>query len=263
MIFQHDVVQFKCLFEGAKKFFSCRYLTDNLVFSFQTWIFDTIFLLIRLLTPQLTVPKDRTTTCVSRKEWKDTPPLTTTTMANMWTSIMENVGWELECFDWFPPVSVLNCGNIRQSTCVPAGGGLHWLHAHSEGAWPGEGDQEEGGALRPRTLCHCTVTLDLPAPLQRALRALAWETQWQKAIFLFPCYQFCYDTNRICRVPLTTRRFQVCLFFCFLLFLWISWQAELTRPNTLPLLRPGTVTALAKKLHHISYLCNTTLVELP
>lgn len=46
----------------------------------------------------------------------------------------------------------------------PAGGGLHWLHAHSAGTWPGEGDQEKGGALRPGTLCHCTVTLDLPAP---------------------------------------------------------------------------------------------------
>lgn len=49
---------------------------------------------------------------------------------------------------------------VRSSPLTPpAGGGLHRLHAHSEGTWPGEGDQEEGGALSPGNVALHTLSL--------------------------------------------------------------------------------------------------------
>lgn len=47
---------------------------------------------LRLCTPLWTVQKDRTTSFVSRKEWRATQHLTTTTMASLWKNTMEIVG---------------------------------------------------------------------------------------------------------------------------------------------------------------------------
>lgn len=55
---------------------------------------------------------------------------------------------------------------ISNRPFLSTGGRLHWLHAQPARTGPGEGGEEEGGALRTRggvggeLHCHCTVTLD-------------------------------------------------------------------------------------------------------
>lgn len=169
---------------------------------------------------------------------------------------------------------------VRSSPLTPpAGGGLHRLHAHSEGTWPGEGDQEEGGALSPAvpgrgtwhcTLCHCTVTLE-PPPTPQQGPYEHWRGRLddlnERLFFYSRVITFVKTPTEYLESDRPLNPLVFFLGFVFNSFVFFhgfpdgqNWHRQI---RWFSFFLPRHCDCISEKLHPIPYLCNTTPSQLP